>query len=336
MAPDLPSTLGLHPEQVAHLLTAAGQAPSLHNSQPWRFRLRPNVIELHADLDRKLPVADPDGRELRLACGAALFNLRLVLHGLGIRPIVTMFPDPAQPALLAAIRHGGHKPPTPHQLRLLQAIPTRHTNRRPFADVAVSPAEQHALRQAALEEGSWLQVVEDPTQRRTLQELAARAHRTQLADPAFVAELARWTGTDADRRDGVPTSTGGPRPAPQDRWTLRDFTAGTGPERLPGKDFEHEPSIAVLTPHLPGPEADLRAGQALQRVLLTATAHGLAVSFVSQLVEVAPVREQLRRLIGATRPPLAVVRIGRGYPVPATPRRNLADLVIPDPAATRS
>ena len=246
-----------------------------------------------------------------------------------------VFPDTLQPALLAAVRDGGHKPPTPHQLRLLQAIPTRRTNRRPFADAAVDPSSQHALRQAALEEGSWLQLIEEPAQRRTLQQLAARAHRQQLADPAFVAELARWTGTGADRRDGVPASAGGPQPAPQDQWTLRDYSDGSGATRVPGKNFEHEPVLAVLSPYLAGPAADIRTGQALQRVLLTATVLGLSVSFLSQLVEVPTTREELRRLITSTRPPLAVLRIGRGYPVPATPRRDVADLVIPEPADIR-
>jgi nitroreductase len=328
--------IGLPPEQVNALLTAAVQAPSLHNSQPWRFRLRPRSIELHADLDRQLPVADPEGRELRLACGAALFNLRLALHGLGIRPTVTIFPDPAQPTLLAAVRDGGRKPPTPHQLRLLQAIPTRRTNRRPFDDAGVGPADENALRQAALEEGSWLQVIEDQWRRQALQQLAARAHREQLADPAFVAELARWTSTSPDRRDGVPASAGGPQPAPQDQWTLRDYAAGSAAARIPGKNFEHEPVIAVLSPYLAGPAADIRTGQALQRVLLTATVLGLSVSFLSQIVEIAATREELRRLIASTRPPLAVLRIGRGYPVPATPRREVADLVIPDSAGIHS
>jgi nitroreductase len=330
------TALDLDPEQVDAVLEAAGRAPSLHNSQPWQFRLRPRSIELHADLDRQLPVADPDGRELRLACGAALYNLRLALQGLGIRPIVTLFPDPQQPAMLAVVRRGGVKPPTPHQRQLLQAIPVRRTNRRPFAEEAVSPAERRALHEAVLEEGAWLHLVDDHTQRRTLQQLASQAHRTQIADPNFVAELGRWTSTAPDRRDGVPAAAGGPQPAPQDQWTLRDFSAGTAPERIPGKDFEHEPLLAVLTPHLAGPEAEIRAGQALQRLLLTATGHGLAASFLSQLIEVAPAREQLRRLIGATRPPLAVLRIGRGYPVPATPRRDVADTVIPDSTAVRS
>ena len=153
---EYPDALGLAPEQVEALLTATGRAPSLHNSQPWRFRLRRQAIELHADLDRQLPVADPAGHELRLACGAALFNLRLALHGLGIRPTVTAFPDPGQPALLAVVRHGGRKPPTPVQRRLLAAVPTRRTNRHPFHDGTVGPAEQRALRRAALDEGAWL------------------------------------------------------------------------------------------------------------------------------------------------------------------------------------
>jgi nitroreductase len=336
MEHELPSTLGLTPDQVQTLITTAGRAPSLHNSQPWRFRLRRHAIDLFADLDRRLPAADPDGRELRLGCGAALFNLRLALHGLGIRPTVTVLPDPTQPALLATVRHGGAKTPTPQQLRLLAAVPARRTNRRPFHDVAVSPAEHHALRQAALDEGSWLQVVEDPAQLRSLRELAARAHRAQQADPAFVAELDRWTSSKAGRQDGVPASAGGPQPAPQDWWTLRDFSAGAGAERIPGQNFEPQPMIAVLTPHLAGPEADIGSGQALQRVLLTATVHGLAASFLSQVVEVPPTREELRRLIGATRPPAAVLRIGRGWPIPATRRLDAADLVILDPADIRS
>ena len=62
--------------------------------------------------------------------------------------------------------------------------------------------------------------------------------------PDFVAELARWTSTSPDRRDGVPASAGGPQPAPQDQQTLRDDTAGSGAARVPGKNFEHQPMIA--------------------------------------------------------------------------------------------
>ena len=94
--------------------------------------------------------------------------------------------------------------------------------------------------------------------------------------------------------------------------------------------------IAVLTAHLPGIGGDVPAGEAMQRVLLTATADGLAVSFLSQLIEVPEVREAVRRLVGTVRPPLAVLRIGHGWPTPRTPRRDVADLLMDPETSTRS
>lgn len=331
---EIPPALGLSGEHVAELLAAAGRAPSLHNSQPWSFRVLPHVLELHADPSRRVPVADPDDRELRIACGAALFTLRLALQAHDIRPTVTLLPDPQRPDLLAEVRHGGVKRATPEQLRLLRAVPRRRTNRHPFSDVPVALHEQYTLRRAALDEGAWLHIVGEPAQRDAVQRLAVRAHRSQAADPAFVAELRRWTGASPDRVDGVPAAAGGPRSAPQDRWVLRDFTGDAAPERVPGKDFERHPLIAVLTSHLSGPRAEIQTGQALQKVLLAATAEGLAASFLSQLTELPGPREELRRLIGDGRPPQVVLRIGRGYPVVATPRRPVADLIDPVPSGT--
>jgi nitroreductase len=299
----IPAALGLDAEQTAGLLETAVRAPSLHNTRPWRFRVTANVLELHSDQDRRLPVVDPDGREMRIACGAVLLNLRLAVQGHGIRPLVTVLPDPERPDLVATVRHGGRKPPTPALLQLLRAVPLRRTNRRPFSDVPVEPQDQYALKKAALDEGAWLHVVQDGRDRSMLQQLAVRAHRVQAADPAFTAELKRWTAVSPDRRDGVP-----------------------------GKDFENDPLIAVLTSHLSGERAEIQVGLALQRVLLTATARGLAASFLSQVVEVPEFREELRRLIGGSLPPQAVLRIGRGWPIAATPRRAVTEVLMSEPA----
>lgn len=322
--------LGLTEEQVDGLLTTAGRAPSLHNSQPWRFRLTTGTIELHADPDRRVPVADPNDRELRIGCGAALFNLRLALHGFGVRPLVTIMPIRSRPGLLAVVRAGGRRAGTPDQRRLLRAVPLRHTDRHPFSDAQVTRQEQYALRRAAQDESCWLHLLDDPRQRSALQRIAARAHDTQMSDPLFRAEFADWTARSSQTR-GVPAMAGGPLPEPQDRWVLRDYSAGTGDTRVAGKDFEAEPLLAVLFAHLSGPEAEIQAGQAMQRVLLTATAEGLAASFLSHVVEVPLAREELRRLVGTTRPPQVVLRIGHGWPVVATPRRSAADIVEPEP-----
>ena len=319
-------SLGLTGRQVRDAVEAAARAPSLHNTQPWCFRVGPEGIELHVDRSRQLAVADPSGREMRIACGAALYNLRLALTGSGVRPLVTVLPDPTRPDLVATVRRGGSRPPTPEQRRLLEAVPRRRTNRRPFTDTLVSTAARHALRRAALDEGAWLDLVTDPGQRADLGALARRAHERQTADPDFVAELERWTGHGEARPDGVPAAAGGPLPRPNATWVLRDYSGGT---HRPDDDVEAEPLIAVLSVHADGPREEVRAGQALERVLLTATTHGLAVSFLSQLVECPDVRELMRRLISGTRPPQVVLRIGQGWPVPATPRRPLTDLLLP-------
>ena len=211
------AVLGLDEEQVHGLLEAAVRAPSLHNTQPWRFRLHPDVIELHADPARRLPVADPDGREVRIACGAALYTMRLALLGLGIRPLVSVLPDRDRPDLVATVRHGGNKTLTPELRRLRDAIPLRHTNRRPFTDVTVSTPARYAMRRAAIEEGAWLHLVTDLVQRAELGRMARSAHTAQVSDPAFRDEIAAWTGHDGDRPDGVPAGAGGPLPAPNQR-----------------------------------------------------------------------------------------------------------------------
>jgi hypothetical protein len=291
----IPGSLGLTPVQVALVLTTAGRAPSLHNSQPWQFHVSARAIELHADPLRSPAVADRDGREMRMACGAALFNLQLALRAHAIRPIVTILPDRGRPGLLAVVRHGGTKQPTPEQSELLRAVWLRRTNRHPFATRQVDPIALHALRRAAGDEGAWLHIAADPTQQAAIRAIAVRAHREQSADPAFRAEVAAWT------------------------------TAA--PARGPGEDFEGEPVIAVLSSHLSGAPAEIRVGQALERVLLTASTKGLATSVLSHVLEVPNTREELRRLIGGTRPPQAVLRVDHGWPAEATPRRHVGDLV---------
>ena len=104
MRTGIPAALGLAPAQIRAALVAAGRAPSVHNTQPWLFRLRPSTIELHAEPSRRLLVSDPDGVEQRMSCGAALFNLRVALAGHGVDPVVSIAPDRAQPDLLAVVR----------------------------------------------------------------------------------------------------------------------------------------------------------------------------------------------------------------------------------------
>ncbi|MDI2032232.1 nitroreductase family protein [Saccharopolyspora sp. TS4A08] len=321
-----PTALGLPPERTEHVIRCAGLAPSLHNRQPWLFRLGEHVIEVHADPQRRLPATDPDDRELRLSCGAALLNLRLALEHEGLRPVVDPPSSMSAPTVLAEVRDGGRAEQAPAERELHDAIPRRRTNRRPFQEIPVSTTDRHALINAAQREQGWLHVLAR-TELDAFAELAQRAHRVQLDDERFRAELERWTGRSRQVSEGVPTASAGPRPEPQDLWVVRDFSGGSAPERVAGKDFERDPLLAVLCSHHDSRADDVRAGQAMQRVLLTACAHGLSASLLSQVVEVQDTRDELRRMLGGSLHPQAVLRFGYGSPVPETPRRDPADLL---------
>ena len=319
------AALGLGPEQIESALTAASLAPSVHNTQPWRFRVLRDRVELHPDPCRRLAATDPDGRELRLSCGAALFNLRLALQGMGVRPMVTMLPGRDAPGALAVVRQVGKIKADAETRALLDAVPRRRTNRRPFLEAPVDPRQRHALVRAAELERSWLHVITTPEHRAQLKRFVQQAHQIQLGDEGVQAELAAFTGHRPGASDGVPPASAGVRPEMQDEWTFRDFQ---GPERHPGKDYESDPLVVVLCSFYDGPLGELQAGQAMQRVLLTATIRGLSASFLSQPVEVRQVREELRRALGGVVVPQTVLRLGFSTPVPATPRHSVSELMV--------
>ncbi|WP_406690223.1 nitroreductase family protein [Saccharopolyspora sp. ID03-671] len=330
--PRISTALDLPPTEIEQIIRHASFAPSLHNTQPWRFRLLPQVIELHYDPARLLPAADPAGRELRLACGAALFNLRLALENAGTRPNVTLLPHFAGPTVLAEVRSGGRTDPRPEARRLHAAIPRRHSHRAPFRDVPVPTAERSHMLHAAQSEQCRLHIV-TPGELGTLEGLVHRAHRIQEADPRFRTELAAWTGRPAETSEGVPTSAAGPRPGPQDQWVHRDFSAGVSP-RPEGVEYESYPLLAVLCTPQDTRYAELQAGQAVQNVWLTATARGLAASMISEVIEVPDTRDELRDLLGGTLQPQALLRIGYGGPTVPAPRRAVDDLILDEGRTT--
>ncbi len=313
---------------VAALVEALTAAPSLHNTQPWRVRRIDRGLQLRANLRRWLPATDVGGRELRLSCGAGLLNMRLALAAAGFRPVVELLPAGTDPAVLATIRPGERVRPTREETALAAAIPRRHSDRGAFRPEAVTVAHRLQLRRAAEREGAWLHGVSDPDEQARLRELMERAHRVQLADPGFARDWKTWTGREDGELVGVPRRSGGTPPEGNDDWMLRDFTHGARPPAAEDPaGFDPAPLLLVIATHRDLPVAHLRAGQALQRVLLTATALGLSSSILSALVEVAGTRTDLGRLIGPGVHPQILVRVGHGSgtPLPA-PRSAVSTL----------
>jgi nitroreductase len=299
-------------------------APSRHNTQPWRFRFEPasQTIDLYADPARMLPVGDPDGRAVHIACGAALFNLRLAATVAGHLPVVRLLPGAGQPLLLATVRLAGPCRAAQDEMELRAVIAARHTNRSPFSGRAVPPGVLAELAEAARIESA---VLHFPGREETsrLLALAQDAERDQLADPAYRDELARWAGGERDL-EGVPDMVAGPSD-PARATPVRDFTP-TQPHRAGYAWFEEQPQLAVLST-LGNTRADwLRAGQALERAWLTATLRGVAVTPLTQPLETADAW-LVRDPQSGIEYPQMIVRLGEGLPVPHAPRRPVSDVL---------
>lgn len=313
-----------------HFVQTAILAPSAYNTQPWRFEIRPSEIDLLADYDRSRPYADPDGRELVMSCGAALLNLRLAIREAGYQYELYPFPDHSRPDLLARVVVRGTMAVTPSEHSLYLAIPKRRTQREPFADKLVPKPLLRRLEEAATSETTHFQPILDSDRQLAIAQLVARAERKQWEDPRFCREWTRWfRGNQPQAGDGLPGySLGlGSTLAPWTPLLVRALSPQTTLLQKLRANTLRAPLLAVIETGGDSPAHWLNAGQALARVLLTARAEGLNASFLNQPIQVAECRRELRALLGGSRYPQALMRMGFAPDPKPTPRRPWRDVV---------
>jgi hypothetical protein len=305
------------------LITAASSAPSHHNTQPWAFAVGGRHVELYADASRQLPRSDPSGRALLISCGAALFNLRVGAGHLGLHPRVRILPDVDDPTLVAVLR-ADHRHDRPSSIdHYFPALPRRRTNRLPFTDQRIPQSVLATLLEAATLEGAVLRVYDDPAEVHRLLELLHAADLADHTDPARVAERQAWVG-GPHRSDGIPVGSLGPRPVGHDT-PHRDLGHAVGTPRE-STVFESTPTLAVLSTAQDQPVEWVRAGQALERVLLEATLAGVSASFLNQPLEHDDLRWLVRNPLSGVGHSHMLIRLGYGEQVPPTPRRPLEEV----------
>ena len=319
-------------EHADYLIATAARAPSVHNTQPWRFRVGRSAIGLYCDQRRKLEI-DPIGREMLISCGAALFGLRLAVRSLGYLPVVELLPDPARLRLLARVSLGAAEPMTARERDMLKALPHRHTHRGAF-DVGPLPAGLLAgLQHDALAEGATLDLVGEGIAYQRLADIVSTAgHRLDL-DLQARAEVRRWSRSMASpARDGVPAHA----------FPAVDWRSGRRSGRLRQRDFDLNRGVGLLSADGPDPavtavlltpgdsRADwLRAGQALYRLLLHAASRWVLASLYTQPLEAALIRALIRDRLSLPGDPQMLLQLGVAHTTHATARRPPGDLIEP-------
>ncbi|MCD9874841.1 Acg family FMN-binding oxidoreductase [Streptomyces guryensis] len=315
----------LDAETLEACVAAAVAAPSFFNTQPWRFGLDPDTVafEVRADPERSLRHADPAGRALHLSVGASVFNLRVAVSHFGWSPAVRLLPRPDDPRLLAVVRPIGSsgRHGREHRDDLYPAIWRRHSSRFPFSARPLPPQARAELAEAAQAEGATL-IFPEAAETARLLRVTAEAERRNRADAERGAESRRWVHRDPHGPfdTGLPQTVLGPQDA-RERIPMRDFTAARHPGRLPAQDFGSAPAIALLRTEHDRRTDWLRAGEALEHVLLVATALGLRASLLHQPMEWPDLRSTLSPDPHHTGHAQMLIRLGHGPEGPATPRR---------------
>ncbi len=314
-------------------LHAAVLAPSVHNTQPWRFRFHPGPepqMDLVMDVVRGLPALDPTHRQLVISCGAALAAYEIGLRSVGLAPAITILPAD-DPTCLATIRVTDLTVADPQAVQSLQALVQRRSYRGRLTTQPVELALRSAMKSATNPAAS-LHVVPQASWR-AVEHLIAQAALELAETPAVETEVKTWTRLTERSDDGVP-ATNWQRTSEQTAGApviQRDFAQGRPLPAGPavGPQPEGDPLLAVLL--TPGDTSLdwVETGRALMRVALVAQSAGLALGYVNQPTEVPGLRAKLAALmtlpVGDFEVPQLVLRLGyaaQPWP-PATPRRSV-------------
>lgn len=318
---------------VRQVVELATRAPSVHNTQPWRFAAGEAELDLYADRTRRLTALDPTGRQLTISCGAALGFAELAVCALGYSHSTELLPG-GDDDHLARLTIGRPAPVGADELALVREVGRRRTVRDRFDGVPLTMAEKDVLDQDARANGAWLQWLVSEPERVALAVLTDRADRVEQADSALRAELVRWSRNDDTAEDGIsPTMLPGlPSGLRSSDVPLRDFAAPVADASV--ADPQHfplpaeKPDLAVLWTRYDGPISWLHAGRALATVWLRATQLQLAASPVGQALDLPWTRRRLQAELGVAASPQLVLRFGHALlSAPASPRRPVSEVL---------
>jgi hypothetical protein len=314
-------------ELLRRAASRAHLAPSIHNSQPWRFRIDHRTLEIRADHERRLRVVDPTGRQLMISLGCALFNARVALAADRREVSVHRLPDPADPNLIARLVLSDRTAFWHPLVRLDPAIDRRHSNRREFFETRVTEEVQWELMAAARAEDAELVPITSDHHRLELARLLWEATAEQSDDPAYRAEIREWTSGIASRKDGMTPQSYPMSSDDRGEIPLRDFGVKIRGHMSPVTGSGRDQCLMILGSPRDTPLAWLRSGEALQRLWLEATRLDHVISLFTQVIEVPDLRDELRGRLGLGCQPQVVIRVGQAAPNVATNRRDLDQLI---------
>jgi nitroreductase len=326
--------LGSLEEQLHFLLRYVVLAPSTHNTQPWRFALSGEGIEIYGDYTRRMPVVDPGNRELLMSIGAAVFNLRVAAahFGMPCRVEYNLSGDSERPLAFARLEAAVSRRVEDERLdSLFPLLKMRHTTRAPFLLTRIPSAVLERLAGVGERSRATLRISTDGSLNTAIADLVAEAEQAQLADPKFRQELAGWIRPEgSEHDDGITAAALGltgsaSKLAP---YIARSLDLSKQQAAQDKNLCVEAPALAVILSEDAVPHW-LDAGEMLEHLLLAVVREGLHFSYFNLPIHIPEFRVRIRGLLGSSTWPQLLLRIGYSLSVPPqTPRRPLEDVII--------
>lgn len=318
--------------QMIDIIRYATLAPSGHNTQPWKFSIKDNIICIFPDFTRRLPIADPDDRELYISLGCALENLTVAAHHVGFEVDVEYFPS-SEPkdCILIRLRNAS---PDMNEL-LFKAIPERQCTRNEYHGQSIPSPDLKKLEYTPKEPGVNSILFTDTRQIEPLIEYVREGNNIQLADDAFLDELKSWIrfsdGEALEKGDGLSSrSTGNPSvPRWLGKFFMNLFLSGESQGKTDEKMIRSSSGLILFVSDRNDRKAWIEVGQTYERWALTSTSLNIKSAFLNQPTEVPKLRAQLQQHLnlGSAQPQL-LVRFGYSEPMPRSPRRPVEQVIL--------
>jgi nitroreductase len=308
--------------KLTYLLRYAILAPSSHNTQPWRFAVGEDEIRVYADESRWLRVADADQRELHVSIGCALENLLVAAEYFGYGHRVAYLPQGEDDDVVALVtfeqeeHDSSFRPP-----ELFEAIPERRTNHNVYDGREIPERDVERLEACCVEENILLHTTDESSIKRAVDEMIVRADAMQFADPAWREELGHWMGQGVFGTPWLMSKVS--------QLAVTYLNMGKGTAKKDSELLMSAPVLGVISSSTDDRRAQVQAGQVFERVALMATALGIQVHPMSQILEIPEFKVDVAELIPVPDViPQHTFRLGYAEPEEGhTPRRPLAEVI---------
>ena len=313
------------------LVAQAVKAPSGHNTQPWRFRQNESAVEVYPDFDRRLPVVDPDDRELFVSLGCAAENLCLAAQNIGYEPSVAVGDTGV---IAVALTEGADVKSNP----LFEQIDLRQTNRSIYTGEEIALDALRKLQSVCSEKGISIHYYARQTKQfNDIEQYVLQGNTRQMQNESFKAELKSWMRFNKKHQDqtldGLSYAVFGAPNVP--RWMAEPIMSMAINAKTQNKadreKIDSASHLVLFTTRENSRREWVDLGRTLQRFLLTATELGISHAYLNQPNEEAEIVAEMAKTLDLDGEyPTVLLRVGYGEQQAYSKRRPIGDIIVAD------